>query len=140
MHKKTQPRSWRYNAITGSSVKKYVLALTAAIIASAGSPALADRHCSYARESAFYAKELSAEARQAPANQCRTKRAEALDRLEDAMAELEICSCAGAEDPLRAWLKSRPATPLADKVSCAGDVNSINDISRIVLKQVETCF
>lgn len=140
MHNKSVSRFKRYNAIKGISVKKHVLVLTAAIIAGAISPALADRHCSYARESAFYARELSAEARPAPANQCRAKRAEALDRLEDAMAELEVCSCAAAEDPLRAWLKSRTAPPLADTVSCAGDVDSINDISRTVLTQVETCF
>jgi hypothetical protein len=97
----------------------------------------ADRHCSYARESAFYAREFAAESRQAPANECRAKRVKALDRLENAMAELEVCSCAAAEAPLRAWLNSRPATSGA---SCSAEMDSISSISQFVLKQVETCF
>ena len=103
-------------------------------------PALADRHCSFARQSAFYAKEFSSEAGAGSAAICRTKTAEAFERLKDAMAELEICSCAVAEEALRRWLKDHRPTRAGDARSCSANANAIKNISEIVLKRVETCF
>lgn len=103
-------------------------------------PALADRHCSFARQSAFYAREFSAEAEKAAANECAQKNTEALDRLNDAMAELEICSCAAAEEPLRRWLGDRAGPKGATERSCRAEARAINTISKTVLSRVETCF
>ena len=74
------------------------------------SPASADRHCSFARENAFYARELSAEATKTANAVCPAKNSEALNRLRDTLTELEICSCSVAEQPLRRWLENQPPT------------------------------
>ena len=117
-----------------------MLSLAGVVWVESAAPALADRHCSFARQSAFYAREFSDEARTGPDGECRSKTAEALDRLRDAMAELEICSCAAAEEPLRRWLRDRPPPSPDPGGACVANARSINAISKTVLTRVETCF
>ena len=109
------------------------------VIALAG-PAAADRHCSFARESAFYARELSAEASRLPVVECPARMAQALDRLRDARTELEICSCAPAEESLERWFKIHPAGAGESAAACRKDARTINAISIEVLTEVEKCF
>jgi len=110
----------------------------AALLVSA--PVSADRHCSFARESAFYAREFSAEAAKLPAGRCDSKVTEALERLDDARIELEICSCTAAEAPLARWLEDRKTGDGNRDRACRVRAAAINAISKTVLKQVETCF
>ena len=119
-----------------------VAAVTLTILLDAGlaRPAHADRHCSFARESAFYAREVSAEALNATAADCPAKMREALDRLRSAMVELEICSCAPAEAPLRRWFAGRPAGGPEKDAACRGNAAAINGVSKTVLREVEKCF
>ncbi len=97
--------------------------------------AAADRHCSFARQSAFYARELSAEAGKPPADQCKATMAKALARLDDARIELEICTCAVAEERLRRWFESA-----GDGAACDARAQSVNAVSKELLSLVETCF
>lgn len=103
-------------------------------------PAVADRHCSFARESAFYARELTTEASGLPGADCSAKTARALDRLRDTRIELQICSCAPAEEPLEFWFKKHPSSAGVTAATCRKEADAINAISREVLKQVEKCF
>ena len=116
-----------------------VLGSVVVLVAVAG-PVAADRHCSFARQSAFYARELSAEAPGLPAAACSARTAEALDRLRDARIELEICTCAVAEDPLERWFKDRPALDGAPDAACGKSADDINAISIELLTRVEECF
>lgn len=102
--------------------------------------AMADRHCSFARESAFYARDIAAEAMKARPADCPAKMTEAISRLRESMELLDICSCDPAQTPLRRWLSSHPSLD-ADAVSdCKGAAAAVNAIAREVLKQVEKCF
>ena len=104
------------------------------------SPVVADRHCSFARQSAFYAKELSAEASRLPVADCSAKMAEALDRLRDARIELGICTCAQAEEPLERWFKNHPSNESVTAEACRKGAYPIDAIAIEVLTQVEKCF
>lgn len=111
-----------------------------AIMIAVAGPVAADRHCSFARQSAFYAKELSAEAPGLPAAACSATMAKALDRLRDARIELEICTCAVAEDPLERWFEDHPALDRAPDAACGKSADAINAISTELLTRVEDCF
>ncbi len=105
-----------------------------------GGASLADRHCSFARESAFYARELAREAGQAPTKQCTLTIAAASERLRDTAAQLKICSCAPAEGPLDRWLASQPEHPPAAAAACVTRADDIAAIAQVVLVEVEKCF
>lgn len=102
--------------------------------------AMADRHCSFARESAFYARDISSEAMKARLPACRTKMAEALSRLRESMELLDICSCEPAQTPLRHWLDSHPSIDARVGRDCPGSAAAVNAISLEILTQVEKCF
>jgi hypothetical protein len=102
--------------------------------------ATADRHCSFARESAFYAESLSADAMKASASACPAKLKDALERLQETRIELDICSCAPAQEPLKQWFGSRPKDVLDPKASCAENAHAINGAAKTVLIEVEKCF
>ena len=104
------------------------------------SPVVADRHCSFARESAFYAKEISAEASRLPVADCSAKMAQALGRLRDARIELRDCSCAPAEEPLERWFKNHLSNGSVTAGICRKGADPINAISIEVLTEVEKCF
>jgi hypothetical protein len=102
--------------------------------------ALADRHCSYARESAFYTREISAEALKAPTGGCQAIMEKALKRLRTTQEELAICSCAPAQGPLKQWFDNRPSGGLDPNASCIDNARAINAAAKTVLKEVEKCF
>ncbi len=111
-----------------------------ALVIGLASPVVADRHCSFARQSAFYAKEISAEASGLPVAACSAKMGQALDRLRDARIELEICTCAVAEEPLERWFKDHPSLESATDAACGNSADAINAISMKLLTEVENCF
>ena len=115
-------------------------ALAACLVAAVPGVARADRHCSFARESAFYARDFSADAMKAQGAACRAKMKNALQRLRESMELLDICSCDPAQDPLRRWLDSHPTIDNRVDRDCPGSAAAVNAISREVLKQVEKCF
>lgn len=65
---------------------------------------------------------------------------QALDRLRDARIELEICTCAPAEEPLERWFKDHPSLESATDAACGKSAEAINAISMKLLTEVEKCF
>jgi hypothetical protein len=123
------------------TIVKRVAAICACLLGiGVANPAAADRHCSYARQSAFYAKELSAEASKLPVAGCAAKMAEALGRLRDARIELGICTCAQAEEPIERWFENHPSNEGVTFGACRKGDDPINAIAKEVLRQVENCF
>lgn len=121
-------------------VKRVAAAVACVLVIGFAGPVFADRHCSFARESAFYAREFSAEALGLPVAGCSAKTARALDRLRDARTDLRICSCAPAEEPLEFWFKKHPSSAGVTATSCRNKADAVNAISREILTQVEKCF
>lgn len=122
-------------------IRKRVPAVCAcALMIALTSPVAADRHCSFARESAFYARELSAEALGLPVAACSAKTDRALGRLRDARMDLRICSCAPAEEPLEFWFIKHASSAGVTAAFCRKEADAINAISKEILAQVEKCF
>ena len=112
----------------------------AVLVLLASNTAVADRHCSFARQSLFYAEATSVEAKTVAAAQCYQKLEIALEYLRDARVELDICSCSFAQGPLADWFAEKGAAVLVKNDQCRTGAIAVADISRHILTEVEKCF